>query len=271
MGQDSSEVDQENGKELGLALGGGAVLGAAHIGVLRAFEDHDWKPSYLSGTSIGAMVAVLYAFGISLNTIEEIAKSMSWLNISSFSVSRYGLFNNDELGKIMREYIGDARLEEADIPVGVVATDIASGTKQTYLEGPTDLLIRATTCIPGIFIPVEYEDRMLIDGGIMENVPISVLHKLNADPIIGVDLSAHRTYEQPDDIIDILINTMDLAIDRPTVDHLNATSWIQPELSSYNRTDTERIEEIIDKGYDAAEIWLDRREWSHNSLGEERL
>lgn len=255
-------------ENMGLAFGGGAVLGAAHIGILRAFEEIGWKPTYLSGTSIGAMVAVLYGFGISLDTLEDIAKSMNWLNISSLSVSRYGLFNNNELGNIIREHIGDAQLEEADIPVGIIATDISRGKKVKFTEGPADVLVQASTCIPGIFIPIEYKDHMLIDGGIAENVPISVLHHFNADPIIGIDLNAHRSYERPADIIDILINAMDIAIDRPTLDHVNADGWIEPELSTFDRTDTDQVEAIISEGYKTARSWLKRRDIYHKSLGE---
>jgi NTE family protein len=268
MSHTENHHDQPNwASDFGLALGGGAVLGAAHIGVLRALEEYDLRPSYISGTSIGAMVAALYAFGISVDRIESIAKSMSWLKITSVSISRYGLFSNEELGSIIRNQIGDAKLEDADIPLGIIAADISKGQKVTFTEGPIDLAVQASTCIPGIFIPIEHEDQMLVDGGIIENVPISILDQWNAGTIIGVNLHAHRSYERPDDIIDVLINAIDLAIDRPSASHNAADHWIQPELASYNRTDTERVEEIIDVGYQTAISWIKRRESSHSSIG----
>jgi NTE family protein len=251
----------------GLALGGGAVLGAAHIGVLRALEEIDARPDYISGTSIGAMVAALYAFGISVDRIEQIAKNMSWLTITSLSISRYGLFSNDELGRIIRSEIGETEIQEADIPLAIIASDIAKGKKVTFTKGPLDLAVQASTCIPGIFIPVEYDDQILVDGGITENVPVSVLQKFQASPIVGVDLSAHRSYERPDDIIDVLINAIDLAIDRPTPAHQQVDSWITPHLASYDRTDTERVSDIIEVGYTTTKKWFAREEIPHESIG----
>ncbi|MGM0588514.1 MAG: patatin-like phospholipase family protein [Bacteroidota bacterium] len=267
---EQSEIAQSidlNSGSFGLALGGGAVLGAAHIGVLRALEEIDARPDFISGTSIGAMVAALYAFGISVDRIEQIAKNMSWLTITSLSISRYGLFSNDELGRIIRSEIGEHDIQEADIPLAIMASDIAKGKKVTFTEGPLDIAVQASTCIPGIFIPIEHNDQMLVDGGITENVPVSVLREFQASPIVGVDLSAHRSYERPDDIIDVLINAIDLAIDRPTPAHQQVDSWISPHLASYDRTDTERVSEIVEVGYKTTKEWLGRGEIAYESIG----
>ncbi|MBN1333419.1 MAG: patatin-like phospholipase family protein, partial [Synergistales bacterium] len=119
----------------GLALGGGAVLGAAHIGVLQALEEHDISFSYLAGTSIGAFISAFLAFGRSWEEIKEIVKDLNWLDISGISLSQFGLLSNKKLGRIIQENLGDVNLEDAPIPVVMVATDITTGEKVVLKKG----------------------------------------------------------------------------------------------------------------------------------------
>ena len=142
-------------KKIGLALGGGAVLGAAHIGVLKALKEHDISISYVSGTSIGAFVSAFLAFEKTWEEIEEIAKDLNWLDISGMSLSQFGLLSNKKLGKLIEEYIGDVNFEEAKIPVAMIATDITSGDKVVLDKGNIAQAVMASTCISGIFVPVE--------------------------------------------------------------------------------------------------------------------
>ena len=233
-----------------LALGGGAVLGAAHVGVLKALDEHDVKVLQISGTSIGAFIATLYAFGKKPAEIEKIVTELDWLDVTKFTLSKYGILSNEALGKQLTSELGDVDFDEAEIPLTLVATDISSGKKILLNKGKVARAVMASSCIPGAFIPVDIDDRLLVDGGLVENVPISPLRESGADFIIGVDLNAGRHYQRPDDIIDVLANAIDIAIDNVTRSQTtDADLLIAPELASYSRRDTSRSAELIEEGY----------------------
>ena len=248
----------ESGERIGLALGGGAVLGAAHIGVLKAFDEYDVEISAISGTSVGALFAALYAFGVTPRDIAAFAVDLDWLDISSLSLSKYGLLSNEKLGDAFEDVVGEVTFDEAKVPLAVVATDIGNGEKIIFSKGRVAPAIMASSCVPGIFIPVEIDDRMLVDGGLVENVPLSALRELGAERVVGVDLNARRKYRAPDDIIDVLGNALDIAIDNATrVQTETSDILISPELSAYSRTDRGRIEDLIDEGFDAVRKLLE--------------
>jgi NTE family protein len=134
-----------------LALGGGAVLGAAHIGVLKALDELDISIDYIAGTSAGALIASLFAFGNNWRQIEEIALDLDWFDISELNLSKYGLLSNDKLRKIIVEKIGDVKISESQIPLSIIATDICSGEKVILQEENLGYAVKASTCIPGVF------------------------------------------------------------------------------------------------------------------------
>ena len=240
----------EKHSKTGLALGGGAVLGAAHVGVLQALEEANIKIDFITGTSIGAFVAVFYAFGIDLGTIEKIAKELKWIDIANITLSKYGLLSNEKLGELINEYIGDKNLEDSDIPLAIIATDVASGEKVVLDKGPVANAIMASTCIPGIFKPVEIDGLMLVDGGIVENVPIDTIKKLGAEFVIGVDLNANHKYDKPDNILDVILNSFHFIM-KHSVKYQTAIAdlLIKPDLSAFNRSDIKQVEDLMQKGY----------------------
>ena len=134
----------------------------------------------------------------------------------------------------------------------MVATDIGTCEKVVLKEGNVAESVMASSCIPGIFIPVEIGSRLLVDVGLVENVPISPLKEMGAEMIMGVDINAKRKYQKPDDIIDILANALDLAIDNATrIQTEGADVLITPKLSAYNRADVEMVHDLVKEGYDA--------------------
>lgn len=138
---------------LGLALGGGAVKGAAHMGVLQAFEEADLRPDFISGTSIGAMVGTLYAFGKTPQQIVDLAKEMNWLDITRYTFSRFGILSNKAILEIMQEQIGKVNLEDSPIPLAIIATDISTGERVVFKSGPAAEAVMASSCIPGCLCP----------------------------------------------------------------------------------------------------------------------
>lgn len=241
-------------KKLGIALGGGAALGAAHVGIMKAFLEKGKRPAAITGTSIGAFVAAHIAFGTPIEKLEEIALDLDWLDITSFKLSKMGLLANDKLGKKILDTIGKVNIEEADIPLCVVSTDITSGKRVELSEGPLYKAVMASSCLPGIFAPVEWDDMLLVDGFLCENVPISPLKKMGAENIVAVDLTTNRDYKRPRDIIDVLSNTFDIGLNNMIREQIkqNNVQWIQPSLSAYNKADTSQTKKLIDEGYRAA-------------------
>jgi len=245
-------------KKTGLALGGGAVLGAAHIGVLKAIEEMDIKISYITGTSIGAVVAAFYAFRKETEEIQKITKTIKWMDLTGISLSRYVLLSNEKLGDLITEHIGAKNLEQADIPLAMIATDAANGEKVVLKKGLLSTAVMASTSIPGIFKPVEIDDRLLVDGGIVENVPIYTVKEMGADYVIGVDLNAKHEYGKPDNILDVLLNSFHFTLMASAkLQTEKADLLIQPDLSAFNRSDIDQVDDLMEQGYKDAKKALE--------------
>ncbi|MCS7239891.1 MAG: patatin-like phospholipase family protein [Candidatus Bipolaricaulota bacterium] len=177
-------------KRVGLALGSGGARGAAHVGVLKVLEREGIKVSAIAGASIGAMVGGAYAAGLPLARIEE-----EWLTTSrakllkSFlpTFPRTGLTSGSGLRRYLREILGEVRIEDLPVPFAAVATDLDTGKPVVLRSGPLVEAIRASTAIPGVFQPVRWEGRLLVDGGLVEPLPVRVCRELGAEVVIAVD------------------------------------------------------------------------------------
>lgn len=245
--------------KLGVALGGGAAYGAAHVGVLKAFKEKGIEPEFISGTSIGAFVAAHYAFGTPIDELEAIGMELDWLDVTGLKLSKLGLLSNDRLGERVLDYFGDTNIQSSKIPLCMIATNICSGDKVVLNKGPLHKALMASTCLPGIFVPVKWDDMLLVDGVLCENVPVSPLRKMGAEDVIAVDLTTNREYKCPDDIIDVMMNAFDIGLNNLTREQLknDQTTLIQPELTAYNKTDTGKSKNLIREGYEAAMKVLD--------------
>ena len=253
-------MENLEGKKIGLALSGGAVLGAAHIGVLKALEEFKISIDYISGTSIGAFIASMYAFGLDYTKVKEIALELSWKEISSFSFSKLGLFSNRKIKNFLTENIGDVTFNEASIPLAIIAANISKGSKVIIKEGEVSSAVMASCCIPGLFQPVEVEGQLLVDGGIVENVPISPLKDFGANFIIAVDLNAKYDYTRPNNIVDVLLNSFHFTLASSTkLQTEKADLLIQPDLSSFNHIDVKQTEDLIQVGFEEAKKVLNQK------------
>lgn len=240
-------------RKIGLALGGGAVLGAAHIGVLQAIEEHSISISAISGTSIGSLIAALYAFGKTPAEIKDIALQTKWKNLSSLVLSRFGLLSGDKIAQIIIENIGDVDFDDAKIALNMVATDITTGERVVLNSANVAKSVMASSAIPGIFIPVEIDEKLLVDGGLVENVPVNALRELNADYVIAVDLNAKHSHKKPDGLIEVLLNTFDIVLNSATSTQLKSADFlVRPDLSEFNAHSTSQIERLIEVGYEYA-------------------
>ncbi|HEX7250689.1 MAG TPA: patatin-like phospholipase RssA [Burkholderiales bacterium] len=175
---------------LGLALGSGSARGWAHIGAIRALEERGVKPDLVCGTSIGALVGAFYAAG-ELDALEKWVTSLAWTTVLRLMdlTWRGGLIRGERIFTLFRTNFRDRDISELAMPYGAVATELSSGREIWLREGKVLDAARASCAIPGLFTPVVRNETVLIDGGLVNPVPVSMCRALGADIVIAVDLS----------------------------------------------------------------------------------
>ena len=205
--KDTSLMRKKNVKEpkIGLALSGGAIWGISHIGVLKAFEDNHIPISFIGGTSIGALIGALYAGGMTVAQLEELALNTQWKDISKLSLLFRGLLSNEPMEQYIHNLIGDLSFSDLQIPFQAVATDLISGEEVILKSGKLSTAIRATTAIPGIYQPVQIGNTTLVDGGIVNNVPIQMVRDMGADLVVGVSLFSALNNWIPKNSLEVIL------------------------------------------------------------------
>lgn len=236
---------------IGLALGGGAAKGIAHIGVLKAFEEEQIRIHCISGTSAGALIACYYAFGRPAESILSICSTLNLSKIINFTLERGGLFSTNAIREMIHRDLGDVRIEDAEIPLAICATDIETGEQLIFRDGNLAEVVCASMAVPGLFVPVEIDGRILVDGGLVENVPISPLAKMGAGITVAIDLSHVSRYPKPESTFDVITNAINIGIDFNTRKQLkNADIAVPLDLSGYSLTNNaDRVDELYLEGY----------------------
>lgn len=239
---------------IGLALGGGAARGIAHIGVLQAFEENNINISYISGTSIGALVASYYAFGKSIKDMKKIGEGLNFTSVIGLSFHKKGMFSTKSIENMIINDLGDVNIEDALIPLAICTTDILTGEQVILRKGNLAQAVCASTAVPGIFIPIEMDNRTLVDGGITENVPVSLLDKMGAGITIGVNLNGTQKYSPPKDMIAIMGNAIDIVMDLRTKDQLKTADFVfSINLEKYSRlNNAKEFDKLYQEGYEFA-------------------
>jgi NTE family protein len=176
--------------KVALVLGGGGARGLAHAGVIQVFAEEHLPVDMIVGTSVGALIGSLYAADVPADAIVDMAQTMSWNKLVSFKLSPVGLYSTKRMEEYVTKHIGNKRFDELKIPFACVAVDIRNGEKIILKEGPVAPAVRASATMPGLFQPVEYRHRLLMDGGVIDNMPADVAKIMGADIIIAVDVTA---------------------------------------------------------------------------------
>lgn len=246
--------------KIGLALGGGGARGLAHVGVLRCVEDHKFKIATIAGTSVGAFVGALYAFGKSSYEIERIMRSLSFGRLASFAPGSLGMLRNGGVRKVIYEALGDVRLEDSRIPLAIVCTDLVSGRKVVFTEGPVATLVQASSCFPGILSPIEYQGMVLVDGALTENVPVQAAEQLGATFTIAVSLAEHEQGRMtPRGMFDVISRSFDILVDHAAADKVKEAHYhIQLNVGFMGRFKIEQPERAIAVGYEGFRTMLSR-------------
>lgn len=223
--------------KLGLALGSGSARGWAHIGVIRALAEAGVRPDLIVGSSIGAFVGAAYANG-DLDKLENWVRGLEWrsvLKLLDISFSG-GLVKGDKLMSFFAEHFVDHDFAALDIPLGCVATDLASGREVWLRDGMVSAAVRASIAIPGLFTPVERHGRLLVDGGLVNPVPVSLCRAMGADVVIAVDLSS--------DLVGQALKRPVIEVDLPAPDPEDDGMDMVTAFTRWRRTRRQRIESL---------------------------
>jgi NTE family protein len=246
-----------NRPRIGLALSGGAARGIAHIGVLRALEENGIPIDAIAGASAGALVGGAYAAGLSIAHLEALARKFRWRHMGRLSFSRLGLQSNAPLENLLRANLPVTRFEDLRIPFAALATDLQNGAAVVLRDtGDLTFAIRASICLPAFYVPVrDPEGRLLVDGGLVANLPISHTRDLGADIVIAVDVGADgaRFMHRPRTALGVLTQVF-VAVERVVSNQeaANADLIITPKVGHIRWDETRRADEFLKIGYETA-------------------
>src|ERR1043166_1483143 len=240
---------ESNRPRVGLALSGGAARGIAHVGVLRALEEDNIPIEALAGASAGALGGGAYAAGLSIGELEVLAREFRWRRMARFSFSRLGLQSNARMEAFLRARLPVTRIDDLKIPFIAMATDLRSGTAVAIRDGDVAFAIRASTCLPALYVPVrDSQARLLVDGGLVANLPISYVRELGAEIVIAVDVGAAgaRFMESPRTALGVLTQTF-VAVERivSNQERDNADLVIAPKVGHIRWDETRRADEFL--------------------------
>ncbi|GIE82978.1 patatin [Actinoplanes philippinensis] len=238
---------------IGLALGGGAVRGAAHIGVLDALDRAGLQPAIITGTSAGALVGALYANGMSPAEIAEVAQTLRWARLVRPGRTRKALFETSKLGLFLETTLGGVGFEGLRRPFAAIACDLTTGSEVVLRSGPVASAVLASAAIPGVFPPVERDGHLLVDGGLVTMVPAALARQMGADIVIAVDVSGPLPRRPPTTVLHILVAVSTLQPGgRDALDE-QADLVLKPEVDAYAFWELTRIPEFEESGREATE------------------
>ncbi len=254
-------VEGQKRPRVGLVLGGGAARGFAHVGVIRVLEREKIPIDLIVGTSVGSLVGAIYADKKNSFELEWTAFSLEEKDLFDYTFisPTQGFVRGERLEEFVLKKVSARELQQMKIPLGVVATDIQNGEVVVLQNGSVARAVHASSAIPGIFIPVRYQGRLLVDGGVLNNVPVDVARKMGAQVVIAVNLDGGRKAAQVNNIFDAIVQSLQLMAIESTAARLReADVVIQPEVSQIGMIDFSRKKELLALGIQAAEQALPR-------------
>lgn len=259
-------------QRIGLVLGGGAARGVAHVGVLQALEENGIYPSVITGTSVGALVGGLYAAGVSSLRLAALVREIKWLDLVSVRLPTVnwsdlartipmGLVDLDKMIDWINQVVGGpVDIQQLNLPFAAVATDLLSGEIVVMNEGPLAPAIRASCSVPGVFTPYHRNGRLLVDGVVVNNLPVTVAQNLGADYVIAVDLLPLMGHAQvePRNVVELSMTALFMLARATQIEQELADVLISPAITHINLADLNAGEELLAAGRQAAEAALPR-------------
>lgn len=203
----------EDRKKIALVLSGGGALGCAHIGVIKVLEKYHIPIDMIVGTSMGGLVGASYATGLSVEQMTDFACKFKTIDFFDINFNTAGLFSGKGVMKIINKFLPEINIENLQKQFACVAVDLKTQKEVVFKIGSVRDAVRSTISIPGVFIPFKKDDMLLVDGGILNNLPEDVAVEMGADIIISVDvLEKFKTDKPPKNIVNSLINSVNISI-----------------------------------------------------------
>ncbi|PYU57169.1 MAG: hypothetical protein DMG55_21165 [Acidobacteria bacterium] len=237
---------------VGLALAGGFARGIAHLGVLRVLREAGIPIDCVAGTSVGALIAVGYCAGASLEEMAKVGASTSFTDFGRWTPSWLGLATNQRMEKYLARFTPVKTFEELLTPLAIATTDISAGVSVYYSHGPVAPPLRASCAYPGLFVPIQFEGRTLVDGFLTAPVPVEGVLLLGADVVIAVYLEAGNI-EEPRTFTDVLSRSFNI------IQRHGDLAWrtqadiiIEPDVKAFGWDDFSKTPEMISAGEAAA-------------------
>jgi NTE family protein len=239
--------------KIGLALGGGAARGFAHIGVIQVLEESGIRPDLVVGTSAGSLVAALYAAGKGGRELAALAQSMDEGAITDWSFPARGLIRGEALARYVREQTGGRSIEQMKLPLGIVATDLDNGQGINFRIGDPGVAVRASSAVPAVFQPVRIGQREYVDGGLVAPVPVSFARQMGAELVIAVDISTPPDGAATGDLMRVLLQTFSIMGRSINQFELrDADIVLRPKLAGVSSADFAARSRAIQAGREAA-------------------
>ncbi len=251
-------------KKLGLALGSGGSRGIAHIGFLQALEEEGVHPDYLCGCSMGSVVGAAYAAGMMPEEIWKAVEKLRMLDLISPTRQRGGLFGTKKMRAMLQKYLGEITFEELKIPFHCIAVDMISQQIIEFSEGPVVEGVVASSSIPAVFHPLVKDGMRLIDGGILERVPVRQVKAMGADVVVGVDVLGWRDCKEDcPRVLGVLLESLDLMDNYRTKRHREDNAdiidfWLEPNLENMSQYKLKDIRFAYERGYELGKEYAPR-------------
>ena len=236
--------------KIGLILSGGGARGISHIGAVKALMEQGIKPDIISGTSAGAFIGALLAYGYSPDDILDIFLKTSFAGYLRFGFSMGGLLRIDRAEEILKKYIPENSFEALKIPLIVTATDIHAGEEICFRKGELAKPVLASCCLPGLFKPIHFQGRDLVDGAIFNNLPVACLEK-EVDYMIGIHCNPILLQKSSSNMHQITYRSFRLAMRGKAKASLDRCNLLieAPELYEFNTFDFRKVQKLFDIGY----------------------
>ena len=237
--------------KLGLALGGGAARGFAHIGVIQVLEEAGLRPDFVAGTSAGSVVAALYASGKTGAQLQQIGESMEEAAITDWTLPVFnsGLVRGDALAKYVNQQVGGRAIENMALPLGIVATDLYSGEMMVFQRGNTGMAVRASSAVPALFQAVKISGRSYVDGGLVSPVPVRAARLMGAQVVLAIDITSPPDSSGSDNTITVLLQTASIMGKSINAFELKeADVVVRPDLREVSSADFSSRKKAIEAG-----------------------
>lgn len=257
----AAPVAQKKPPRLGLALGGGAARGFAHVGVIQVLEEAGIRPDLVVGTSAGSLVAAFYASGKTGAQLQQIAETMDEATFTDWTLPIFsrGVLRGEALARYVGTQVGGRPIQEMPLPLGIVATDLQSGQGVLFRRGDTGTAVRASSAVPSVFQPVRISGRDFVDGGLVAPVPVRFAREMGAELVLAVDISSPPEANAPEGSLQILLQTF--AIMGKTINGFelrDADVVLRPVLSGVGSADFAARKRSIAAGRQAMQQALPR-------------